>query len=180
MLHHYVEVGPKPKMAINACALVDFVPKDGSQYLMFLKSKDDGIYEAFNGQTDPAYSIEKLRRKLGSSQIEQLTKALSADEQKEKLQITESDFQARLDKTIEVHLTNIPFKEIIRSISESINIVVEPEVMEELRNKTFSITLHEGSFKEFIKRLCIKANVSFRIDQNTVIIIPKNSELGHN
>lgn len=45
-------IGAKPK-------LVDFAPLDKSQYLMFLKERDDGRFEALN-RADPGHCVEKL------------------------------------------------------------------------------------------------------------------------
>ncbi len=48
----------------NAPMLIDFAPNDGSQYLMFLRRRADGAYDAVNGQVDPASCIEKLQHRL--------------------------------------------------------------------------------------------------------------------
>ena len=61
VLHHYRLENPKAAEAPNAVQLLTVKPEDRSQYLMFLKRAADGRYEPFNGQTDPVFSIEKLR-----------------------------------------------------------------------------------------------------------------------
>ena len=63
ILHYYqrLEKLDPNKPQVNEVQLLNFKPDDNSQYLMFLKRTDDGRYEPFNGQTDPIYSIEKLR-----------------------------------------------------------------------------------------------------------------------
>lgn len=43
--------------------LVDFAPRSGDQYLMFLKRLKDGRYEAFN-RNEPGSCIEKLAQRL--------------------------------------------------------------------------------------------------------------------
>jgi len=48
----------------NVPMLVTFDPKEGFQYLLFLKLGADGVYEPFNGQTDPAFSVEKLQQRV--------------------------------------------------------------------------------------------------------------------
>jgi hypothetical protein len=62
VFYHYREADP-PKVQVNGLSLIDFTPNDGSHYLMFLKKRSDGTYEAMNGQTDPAWCIEKLKHK---------------------------------------------------------------------------------------------------------------------
>ena len=61
VLHHYRLKNPKLAEVPNAVQLLNFKPGDRSQYLMFLKREKDGRYAPFNGQTDPIYSVEKLR-----------------------------------------------------------------------------------------------------------------------
>lgn len=61
VLHHYRLENPRLAEVPNAVELLHFKPGDRSQYLMFLKRDKDGRYIPFNGQTDPVYSIEKLR-----------------------------------------------------------------------------------------------------------------------
>ncbi len=61
VLHHYRLVDPRLAEVPNAVQLLRFKPGDRSQYLMFLKRDKDGRYIPFNGQTDPVFSIEKLR-----------------------------------------------------------------------------------------------------------------------
>jgi len=61
VLHHYRLENPELAEVPNAVQLLRLTPGDSSQYLMFLKRVDDGRYEPFNGQTDPVYSVEKLR-----------------------------------------------------------------------------------------------------------------------
>ncbi len=60
VLHHYRLVEPTQDIIVNGPALLHFKPADRSQYLLFLKSAADGRFEPYNGQTDPAYSVEKL------------------------------------------------------------------------------------------------------------------------
>jgi hypothetical protein len=57
---HYREANPPKDPEPNAPALVDFTAKSGKVYLMFLHRDADGRYSAFNGQTDPAWSIKQL------------------------------------------------------------------------------------------------------------------------
>ena len=61
VLHHYRLENPKLAEVPNAVQLLQLKPGDRSQYLMFLKRADNGRYVPFNGQTDPVYSVEKLR-----------------------------------------------------------------------------------------------------------------------
>jgi len=61
VLHHYRLENPKLAEVPNAVQLLQFKPGDRSQYLMFLKREKDGRYTPFNGQTDPIYSVEKLK-----------------------------------------------------------------------------------------------------------------------
>jgi hypothetical protein len=63
VLYHLKENKPQD-IQINAPMLIDFIPNDGSQYLMFLRRRSDDTYEAVNGQVDPAWCIEKLKHKL--------------------------------------------------------------------------------------------------------------------
>ena len=63
VFYHYREADP-PEVQINGLSLIDFTPNDRSQYLMFLKRRSDGTYEAMNGQTDPVCCIEKLKQKI--------------------------------------------------------------------------------------------------------------------
>lgn len=65
VLHHYRLVDPRQAETPNAVQLLYFKPEERSQYLMFLKRAADGRYEPYNGQTDPVYSIEKLRNPRG-------------------------------------------------------------------------------------------------------------------
>ena len=62
VLHHYRFEDPKEADAGNRAELLSFKPGDHSQYLMFLKRTGEGRYEPFNGQTDPVYSVEKLKK----------------------------------------------------------------------------------------------------------------------
>ncbi len=59
-LLHLKYVNPADANVSRAAQLMEFTAGDRTQYLMFLKLRDDGSYEPFNGQTDPIYSIEKL------------------------------------------------------------------------------------------------------------------------
>ncbi len=61
VLHHLRHINPAEDHAKNAASLIDFVPRDGSQYLMFLRKRDDARCEAVDGHVDPAMCIEKLR-----------------------------------------------------------------------------------------------------------------------
>ena len=61
VLYHYRLENPRLAEVPNAVHLLQLKPGDRSQYLMFLKREKDGRYTPFNGQTDPVYSIEKLR-----------------------------------------------------------------------------------------------------------------------
>jgi hypothetical protein len=61
VLHHYRLEDPNLAEGPNAVSLLHFKPGDRSQYLMFLKRAEDGRYVPYNGQTDPIYSVEKLR-----------------------------------------------------------------------------------------------------------------------
>jgi hypothetical protein len=62
VLLHYRETNPPPKdqPQISPPALIDFKAKSGKLYLMFLHQDADGRYSAFNGQTDPAWSIRDV------------------------------------------------------------------------------------------------------------------------
>ena len=64
VLHHLRHIDPTDNHAPNAAILIDFAPHDGSQHLMFLRKRDDGRYEAVDGQIDPAMCIETLLHKL--------------------------------------------------------------------------------------------------------------------
>jgi hypothetical protein len=50
----------KDEMLTAGPYLIDFKPKDGSQYLMFLKQRRDGYYEAYQ-EVEPGWCIEKLQ-----------------------------------------------------------------------------------------------------------------------
>lgn len=63
VLRHLREVHPSTGRGAGP-NLIDFVPNDGSTYLMFLKRTADDRYEAVNGQADPAFAIEKLQKRL--------------------------------------------------------------------------------------------------------------------
>ena len=63
-LLHLRFADPADGTGMNAAMLVTFKPNDGSQYLLFLKAGPDGAYEPVNGQTDPAWSVEKLQQTL--------------------------------------------------------------------------------------------------------------------
>lgn len=59
-LLHYREAEPPPPVRrTGGPMLIDFTPGDASQYLMFLRRREDGRYEAVN-PAEPAWCIEKL------------------------------------------------------------------------------------------------------------------------
>ena len=61
---HYREAEPSPSRAeVAGPTLIDFKPSDRNQYLMFLKRRKDGRYEAVN-PTEPGWCIEKLSHQL--------------------------------------------------------------------------------------------------------------------
>lgn len=78
VLHHLREKKPQDVQK-NAPMLIDFMPNDGSQYLMFLKRRADGTYEAVNGQVDPAWCIEKLQHKLPGKTATSANKGIQVD-----------------------------------------------------------------------------------------------------
>ena len=79
VLRHLREKGPQ-KIRENAPSLIDFVLDDRSQYLMFLRRRIDGQYEAVNGQTDPAWCIDKLQNPLRKKDAYSATKGMKADQ----------------------------------------------------------------------------------------------------
>lgn len=73
VFRHLREKDP-PVLQRSPPMLIDFVPNDGSQYLMFLRRRDDGRYEAVNGQVDPAWCIEKLQHKAWKQKTTSVSK----------------------------------------------------------------------------------------------------------
>ena len=71
VLHHYrLRFPPGPRtLVFNAFSLVSFNPLKKRQYLMFLKCESDGRFVPFNGQHDPAFSIEPLHQRLWASPV---------------------------------------------------------------------------------------------------------------